>query len=65
MQNIFKNPKKITRGTRHDNKDKRSGFVILSFFKQRLSILQSCRPQNQKCIKTLSNSLGTFTQAAP
>jgi hypothetical protein len=40
-------------------------FGILSFFKQKLFILQACRQQNQKCIKTLSNSLGTFTKAAP
>jgi hypothetical protein len=49
----------------HDNKSNRSGFIILSTFYQKLFILQVCRQQNKKCIKTLSNSLGTFTQAAP
>jgi hypothetical protein len=61
MENIFKNPNKITRGTRHDNKDNRSGFIILSIFYQKLFILQACRQQNQKRIKNLSNSTGTNT----
>jgi hypothetical protein len=48
MQNIFKNPKKITRGTRHDNKDNRSGFWHFIIFQTKVihfTSLQAAKPK--------------------
>jgi hypothetical protein len=58
MQNISINSQKITR-------ENRSGFDILSSFKQKLWIKQACRQKTKKHTKTLSNSIDSFAQVAP
>jgi hypothetical protein len=51
MQKIFKNSKKITRGARHDIKDNRSGFGILSFFKKSYSFYKLAGSKTKNALK--------------
>jgi hypothetical protein len=51
MQNIFKNPKKITRGTRHDDKDNRIGFGIYHFSNKIYSFYKLAGSKTKNALK--------------